>query len=417
MINLYKFLGYLFIPLILLNTLFRIIINKEDSKRVYERFGFTNFQKPQGKLIWIHAASVGEFKSASKLIDILYNKYNLLITTTTLTASNYAKKNFNKKIIHQFAPFDVSFCVNRFLNKWKPDCVIWIESDLWPITLNLIKRKSINSLLVNSRISPKSFKKWKFFKSFFTSILSSFEEIYAQSILDKERIEFLSKRKIKFMGNLKLSFIEKKNELNISQYVKKYIDEKKIIMFASTHHNEEKILFSTIKNFVSKGFKVFIAPRHPERSSQIKKFFKQKNIDCDTIDSTKQFKDINIINSLGEMTFFYDLCDIVILGGSFVNKGGHNPIEVAHNNCVVITGPNIYNWENIYLEMLEIKGCYIVYDVKELNFLIAKLLNNQNDIVKLKNNAKRFAIDNFQKSQKLLNQIENFVKNIDVKSA
>ena len=157
MILAYRLLGFLLIPIIKLNIYLRILKYKEDKSRYYERYGISKIKRPNGKLIWIHASSVGEFKSASTIINKLYKKSTILITTTTLTASNYAINNFGNKIIHQYAPFDIRVWVNRFLNQWKPSLVLWIESDLWPTTLTLIKEKSIKSFLINSRISPKSF--------------------------------------------------------------------------------------------------------------------------------------------------------------------------------------------------------------------------------------------------------------------
>ena len=166
MIILYKYIGIILIPLIKLNVFFRIVRGKENKTRFSERYGITSIERPKGDVVWIHAASIGEFKSADLLINLLYKNYTILVTTTTLSAANFASKNYAHKIIHQFAPLDISLWVEKFLNKWRPKLVIWIESDLWPITMELLKQKSIKSLLVNVRMSPQSFKKWKVIKFF-----------------------------------------------------------------------------------------------------------------------------------------------------------------------------------------------------------------------------------------------------------
>ena len=202
---LYKYLGIILIPLIKLNVFFRILRGKENKKRFSERYGIASIERPEGNVIWIHAASIGEFKSADLLINLLYKNYTILVTTTTLSAANFALQNYHHKIIHQFAPLDISLWVEKFLNKWKPKLVIWIESDLWPITMELLKQKSIKSLLVNVRMSPQSFKKWKKIKFFYKQMTECFSEIFAQSQLDRERIKTLTNRNIKFIGNLKLS--------------------------------------------------------------------------------------------------------------------------------------------------------------------------------------------------------------------
>ena len=150
MLLIYKSLGFLFIPFIKLSIFYRLIINKEDKQRYFERYGISKIKKPKGKIIWIHTASIGEFKSISSIINRLHKKYIILVTTTTLTASDYAIKHFKNKIIHQYAPFDIQIWVNRFLNNWKPSLVLWIESDLWPTTLSIIKKKSIKSYLIYS---------------------------------------------------------------------------------------------------------------------------------------------------------------------------------------------------------------------------------------------------------------------------
>ena len=136
----YKYLGILLIPIIKLNLFLRVLQKKEDKKRLSERYGISSIKRPVGDLIWIHASSVGEFKSSSPIINNYYKKYNILVTTTTLSAANYAMKNYKNKIIHQFAPLDIIFWVDKFISKWNPKLVIWIESDLWPITLISIKK-------------------------------------------------------------------------------------------------------------------------------------------------------------------------------------------------------------------------------------------------------------------------------------
>ena len=169
MLRIYRLFSLIAIPYILLNTYWRIYKNKEDKKRYKERFGKTSLKKPINEIIWIHAASVGEFKSTNIIIEAYYEKYSILVTTTTKTAAEYASKHYSEKIIHQYAPFDVKIWINRFLIYWKPILVLWIESDLWPNTLSMIKKNKINSLFLNARISPKSYNRWKrFSKSYIT---------------------------------------------------------------------------------------------------------------------------------------------------------------------------------------------------------------------------------------------------------
>ena len=205
MIYIYKILGFILIPIIKINIKLRIKKNKEIKSRYKERYGCSNYKFYNNKkIIWIHAASVGEFKSTNYFIKKYCKNYNLLVTTTTVSAAEYAIKNYGNKIIHQFAPLDIDFWVNKFLNNWKPYFIIWIESDLWPMTLHNIKKKKINTILVNLRLSPKSLKKWKLFPSFYNSLLDCFSEVFVQSEIDQQRVKEITQRKINFIGNIKL---------------------------------------------------------------------------------------------------------------------------------------------------------------------------------------------------------------------
>ena len=184
----YKIISIVFVPLIKINLRIRILKKKEDKIRFRERFGITLLKRPKGKLIWIHATSVGEFKSTSIIIDKFYKKNNILVTTTTLSSAKYAKAKYGDKIIHQYSPLDNDKWIKFFLDNWKPNLCIWIESDLWPNTLNLIKKYKIKSILLNLRISPNSFNRWFFFKALYKKMLNSFDYIYAQSLIDQKRI-------------------------------------------------------------------------------------------------------------------------------------------------------------------------------------------------------------------------------------
>ena len=406
----YQLIGYLIVPFIQLNIYLRILNNKEDKLRFSERFGITSIKRPNGKLIWIHAASVGEFKSVSSIINQLHNNYNILITTTTIAASNYAIQNFGDKIIHQYAPFDIKGWVNRFLNNWEPSLILWIESDLWPTTLKLIKEKSIKSFLLNSRISPKSFNKWKYLKAFFKNITDTFDEIYAQSLLDKQRLELLTRRKINYFGNLKLTTIEKYNNKEKINLLKNKLLGSKILMLASTHEGEEEIFINIIKKLIIKynNLKIIIAPRHPRRSKSIVNIFKNEGIKTNIFDKSSNFtEDVFITDTLGEMTLYYLLSDIVILGGSFIKMGGHNPIEPANNNCVVITGPHIYNWENIFIDMINSNACIVCKTIDKLDQVIKNILLNKKKEIILKRKANEFAEKNFFEIDKLILKINN----------
>ena len=397
--KLYIIISYILIPFIIINTYFRILRNKEDKNRYKERFSITTLKKPNEKdVIWIHAASVGEFKSSDFIINNFYKNYCILVTTTTKTASEYALKNYGGKIIHQFAPFDVLVWINKFLTTWKPKLVIWIESDLWPNTIVRLKEKNISSIYLNARISPKSYIKWQYFSSYYKFITQTFSNIYAQSLNDVNRIQKLTNINIEYLGNLKLT----KKGISIPNYE---VSENIIIMIASTHNKEDEIIIPQLK-IISKKYpltKFFISPRHPNRSKIIYNLLKSENLEVGYESSlkNKNYRFL-IVDSFGKMSEFYRKSDIVFLGGSFTNNGGHNPIEAAVENCAILTGPKVFNWQNLFEDMLAKKSCIIINKPNELKIEILQLMKNKNLIKNLKSNAFNFADKNFFEESRLL---------------
>ena len=401
--KLYKIISFLLIPIIKINTFMRILKKKEDKNRYKERFGITNLKRPLEKeLIWIHASSLGEFKSSDFIINNFYNNYYILITTTTTTAADYAIKNYGDKIIHQYAPYDVTLWINKFLDFWQPKFVVWIESDLWPNTIVKLRERGITSVFLNARISPKSFNKWKYFSSYYKFITKTFFAIYAQSQNDLTRIKSLTNNEVGYLGNLKLT---KKFKKLSNSSISKNIN----IMIASTHHNEEDLIIPHIENISKKYPQInfFITPRHPERSKIIFELLQSKRLNVGLHSNIKNTKiQFLIIDSFGKMDEFYNKSDIVILGGSFTNNGGHNPIEAAVANCAIITGPHVFNWQNLYEDMIKKNCCLMIKNSKELEHNIINLIEDKSLISDLKQNALSFSESVFFDEDELLNIIK-----------
>ena len=403
MYNLYRFFSFFSVPFVYLNIYWRILKNKEDKNRYKERFGIPSISRPKNKIIWIHAASVGEFKSCHIIIETYHNKYSILVTTTTKTAAEYALTHYSNKIFHQYAPFDVEMWVNKFLKYWKPQLVLWIESDLWPNTLLTIKKNKIKCLFLNARISPKSFKRWSKVSKNYNTLLNTFSNIFAQSKDDLKRLNQLSSKKIEYIGNLKLSDNTKSYTFNTE--VKK---DDFSIMITSSHKEEEKFLLDLIKRIFIKYPKIqfYLAPRHPERSNSIKRIFDKENL-VSSLESQQKLSKIIIIDSFGNLPKYFKVSDIVLLGGSFSNHGGHNPIEPAKYNCSIISGEHIFNWKNIYEEMISLKACYITNDINKLEEHIYFLLNNEDMLKKRKQNSLNYANKSFFDNKKLMDIINS----------
>jgi len=414
MIYFYQFIGILLIPIIKLNILRRINSQKESKSRYKERYGIPSIKKPSKKLIWIHAASIGEFKSSDFLINTLHKKYAVLITTTTVSAAEYAKKNYGDKVIHQFAPLDISLWVKKFIKYWDPALIIWIESDIWPTTMHLIKKNRIKALLVNIRMSPTSFNRWKKFAFIYKEILECFSEIFAQSELDKNRIKTLTKREIKFIGNLKLSSLKK---ISSKKQISNSIESKKSInlMIVSTHKKEEFKILPIIKKLTNQylNLSIVIAPRHPERSDEILSICNslkipsrlEKEDNCNS-------REVLVINSFGNLEKYFETSDIVFLGGSLIPKGGHNPIEPAYYNCAIITGPYVFNWQNIYDEMVLNNACLMIHSIDDLENKIRYLINNLEKMNIMKLKSYEFTQKQFFDTHVLMDSVKKNLKDL-----
>ena len=400
MLKLYKILSYIFIPIIFINLYLRIIKNKEDKIRYKERLGKSNgyFQLSK-KIIWLHAASVGEFKSSHIIIEKYNKDFQFLVTTTTKSSAEYIKRYYDNKVIHQYIPFDVPFWCDRFLNYWKPSLVLWIESDIWPNMLKIIRDKRINCLYINARISPHSFKKWKYIKNLYSESLSTFNKIFVQSQNDLRRIQMLSNANVEYIGNLKLSY----NNIEINQNKKKQFS----LMIASSHVSEEEMIITKIKNIIkSKKLKLCIAPRHPERVKEVCRILHKNNFSY-SLDSEKvNFdNDVIIVDSFGNLDSYFNNSEVVILGGSFIKKGGHNPLEPAKYGCAIISGIYVYNWQNIYDEMAQNKACTIINDINDLKPKIDDLISNNVLLDEFKKKALEFSNKKFFDNKTLFDEI------------
>ena len=308
----------------------------------------------------------------------------------------------------RYAPLDIDIWINIFLNNWKPNFIIWIESDLWPNTLHNIKKRSIKSILVNLRLSPKSLKRWKLLPFFYNNLINCFDEVFVQSRLDEKRIKEISSRPVQYIGNLKLTYPFKKNKKN------KIAKNSKLnyLMLASSHPKEEIFFMPLIKKFLKEydGLRIIIAPRHPERSDEIKSICTSFNLGSQFHSEEKNgHKKIIIIDSFGVLTDYFIKSDIVFLGGSLISAGGHNPIEPALHECAILTGPHIFNWENIYYDMIQNNACLKTQSIEEVEISLKNLLDNKKKIECMKINALKFSQEKFFDTISLDNTINKYL--------
>ena len=337
-------------------VVYRILKNKDDKIRFLEKFSICSKQRGAGKLIWFHGASVGEILSIIPIIYKYENNNNIqkiLITSSTLSSSEILKKFTFKKTIHQFYPIDNFYLTNKFLNFWRPNLAIFVESEIWPSMFNSLERKKIPLILLNARITKKTFDKWIKFKKFSQNIFNKITIAYPQNTETKFFLKKLNVKKIDFIGNLK--FIE--NKYYKSDYISKRLNNEfkkyNIWIAASTHHTEEDFCLKSHIEMKKKNNKLItiIIPRHVYRVSEIISQIKNLNLKfmlhSSKIKNLKNI-DIYIVDTFGESNKFYKIASSVFLGGSLISRGGQNPLEPARYGAKILHGPNIDNFKDVY---------------------------------------------------------------------
>jgi 3-deoxy-D-manno-octulosonic-acid transferase len=330
---------------------FRILKKKECPLRYKEKLGISHKTRNNGYLIWFHCSSIGELKSIFPIIDHYLKKNQILVTTSTLGSNEvFQKKYYNtNNIIHQYAPIDSPQIIKKFFKKWKPNIIFFTESEIWPNQIFYAKNNNIPIILLNARISNKSFIKWKLIKNSMNKILNCFDSILCQSNESADYFNYFGSNNIKILGNLKFvisgDFENKEENLNL---------QKRLVFIAlSTHPTEEEVCIKIHSSLKSQhpNLLTIIIPRHINRIPEIQKIIINTKLNfliAESLDNFKNNTDILIINSYGNTKKILKLSKYVFIGGSLVDHGGQNPIEVAYNNSLIFHGPHVHNFTEIY---------------------------------------------------------------------
>ena len=372
------FIIIFFLPVI---SIYRILKKKDTFGSLKEKIGFYS-KLPKGNLIWFHGSSVGEVLSIIPLVRELEKKNDLaqiLITSNTLSSAKVLKNLKFKKTIHQFFPIDANFIVKRFLKYWKPKACIFIESEIWPNVIRNIKKQKLPLILLNARITNKSYKRWKKINSFSNKLFSMFDLCLPQN---KETFKYLKKlgsKKIKLIGNLKLCEIKEENSKKLNSSQMSFLRSKKVLFTGlSTHYSEETFctdLFLNLRR--NKNEILILIPRHVERTDLIEKDLREKKLVTHKHSSKRKINkktDVYLVDTYGEAKKFLGLSKVIFTGGSLISHGGQNPLDAVRNNSIVIHGPSIYNFTEIYNFLKKEK---MSFKFKNLNQAI-KLVKNRN---------------------------------------
>lgn len=378
----------------------RLRMGKEDPVRYREKFGFTDQNRPQEKpLLWMHAASVGESVSLLPLIYHYESEYQILITTGTITSAKVMEKRLPKTVLHQFAPLDFPACINRFLDHWQPDYVIWVESELWLNTIHSIQSRGIPLALVNMRLSQKSRQTWAQFKGLFQGLLSCFDAILTQTKDLQKHLQTHGISNIIYVGNLKYV----RNTPIISQddhdTARSVFKSNFLWMAASTHAGEEAVALKTHKAIgpADGQATLILAPRHPERVSDVIEFCKSMELSFETYEhwipsKTPITTDVFIIDTIGVLPLFYDISDVVFVGGSLIDGiGGHSILEPLFHSTPVVHGPYMENFEEAVQDTQTFGASRVVMNQAMLQNCLETLISNSDDLTSFTNNAAKFS--------------------------
>ena len=419
MYQIYILAIYIFLPFAVARLFLAGIKNPQYQKGWRQRFGIGVGLNTNNQLIWLHAVSVGEVNAARPLVEYLQNQYpdyELLITTVTPTGLNAVKKNFNDKVTHRYLPYDIPVCVNKFINTIRPSLLLVMETEIWPVLYSSCNEKKIPIALINARMSEKSFKQYKLLSGLCRTTLSYISILAAQSQTDAERFISLGadSERVSITGNLKFDIKLPINVVDEAEQIKRSFGLRPILIAASTHEGEEEIILNAMAS-IHRSYPdclLIIAPRHPDRASQIIRL-------CDKIplktvsysDSGQDLKDVQvfILDTLGHLPAYYAAADIAFVGGSLVPVGGHNLVEPASLGLPVISGKYLFNFREVRELLYEADAMLEITNADELIKSVIELFHHPELRQKMGERAKTVVDANRGNIDKLVELLEKII--------
>jgi 3-deoxy-D-manno-octulosonic-acid transferase len=379
----YNILANIVIIISPLIILFRVLKGKEDIKRVGEKFCIYS-QKKNKINIWIHAASVGELMSIVPIIRKLENNKkikNILLSTSTTSSAKIFKNLRLKKTSHVYFPLDNNYIVKKFIRYWQPELAIFIDSEIWPNMFSNLKSNNIPIIIMNARITERSFNRWQIFSKFANQVFGKISLALPQNLETLRYLKLLKVKNIQVAGNLKY-YGQKNNHNKEAKLLKNKFKDFKLWCAASTH-NKEEILIGKLHKKLKKSEKklvTIVIPRHINRTDEIINALNNLDLNCITHSSNQKLRkdtDIYLVDSYGESSKFYSLTNVCFVGGSIIKHGGQNPLEPARLGNYIISGRNVKNFKEIYAFLYNHKLSSSTSNILTMENIILKKINNK----------------------------------------
>ena len=368
----------------------RLRAGKEHASRFPERFGSAAVSRPEGELIWMHAASVGETQSLLGLIPALLKKRDdltILLTSGTVTSAKLMERDLPPGAIHQFAPVDTVQSTRRFLDHWQPDMAIWVESEIWPRMLVETKERNIPMMLLNARLSGQTLNRWRIARKAAVRLFEMFDQILVQDQATDDLLQTIGVKKERRMltGSLKSELAPALPAAVDSDELLLTLKTRKLWLAASTHPGEDQIVLDAHRQ-IAPDTLLILVPRHPERGSEVAKLAVEAgfNVARRSIGDTLT-DDVNVYvaDTLGELGLWYRAAPVSFVGGSLTPIGGHNPFEPILLGSNVVTGPHTGNFADIFAELDAVQGRLVAQSASELADRVAPLIDRSDGQVML----------------------------------
>ncbi|SOH92826.1 3-deoxy-D-manno-octulosonic-acid transferase [Monaibacterium marinum] len=362
----------------------RLGLGKEDPERVAERMGIAGRPRPDGPLVWFHAASVGESLSVLDLIrriELRWPELRVLVTTGTVTSAQLMASRLPENAIHQFYPLDFAQPVRSFLDHWQPDLVLWTESEFWPTMLAEVKRCKVPLILLNARMSERSAKTWRWAPAAAKRIVRSFDIIMTQDQATRDRLLRMGALPdcVEVTGSLKDSAAPLPHDDVERKRLNARLGATPVWCAASTHRGEETIVAQAhrLARRSAPGLALILVPRHPERGPEVASMLESDGWRVGLRsrgDDIQESDEIYVADTLGELGLWYRLCPVSMVGGSLVAIGGHNPFEPAALGSAIVHGPHIANFEDAYRQLHKAGAAVEVTGAADLAAAISDLV-------------------------------------------